>query len=207
MPSSGALTPLDLVRQCAERVLRWRAGGAWLTASRHLDTLFAASREVVTAMIELSHTVLVNDPAASEAPVLTRDDVWEGLVMKAENALPFVPKMEKCDVVERKDNYILRDIRFGGDDLREEVTLTPKTRVEFRRVAGRVLGLITNEILDNSDGELELRFSFHLEIEGVDHGSREEREYEENMRDAYMGAVSATLGAIRKMTLERAAGR
>jgi hypothetical protein len=157
-------------------------------------------------MIELSHAVLVNDPADPDAPVLTRDDVWEGLVMKAENALPFVPKMEKCEVVERKDNYILRDIRFGGDDLREEVTLTPKSKVEFRRVEGRVLGLITNEILENSAGELELEFSFSLEIEGVEHGSREERDYEETMRDAYMGAVGATLGAIRKMTRERATG-
>jgi hypothetical protein len=157
-------------------------------------------------MIELRHSVLVNDPADPDAPVLTRDDVWEGLVMKAENALPFVPKMEKCDVVERRDNYILRDIRFGGDDLREEVTLTPKSKVKFRRVAGRVLGLITNEILENAEGQLELEFSFNLEIEGVEHGSREERDYEENMRDAYMGAVGATLSAIRTMSRQRATG-
>lgn len=155
-------------------------------------------------MIELSHSVLVNDPADPQAPVLTRDDVWDGLVMKAENALPFVPKMEKCDVVEQRENFILRDIHFGGDDLREAVTLTPKIRVEFRRIQGRVMGLITNEILENSEGDLELKFSFALEIEGVKPGSREERDYEENMRDAYMGAVAATLGAIRKNAGQRA---
>lgn len=155
-------------------------------------------------MIELSHSVLVNDPGDPETPVLTRDDVWDGLVMKAENALPFVPKMEKCDVVEKHENFILRDIRFGGDDLREAVTLTPKTSVEFRRVQGRVLGVITNEILENSDGELELKFSFALEIEGVEPGSSEERDYEANMRDAYLGAVGATLAAIRKTVVQRA---
>lgn len=155
-------------------------------------------------MIKLSHSVPVNDPADRSVPVLTRDDVWDGLVMKAENALPFVPKMDKCDVVEQRENFILRDIRFRGDDLREAVTLTPKTRVEFRRVQGRVLGMITNEILESEKGDLELKFSFALEIEGVKEGSREERDYEENMRDAYMGAVSATLGAIRKMVLQRA---
>ncbi len=155
-------------------------------------------------MIELSHSVHVNDPGDPEAPVLMRDDVWDGLVMKAENALPFVPSMEKCDVVEQRENFILRDIRFGGDDLREAVTLTPKTSVEFRRVQGRVLGVITNEILENPSGELELKFSFALEIEGAEPGSREEREYEANMRDAYLGAVVATLGAIRKMVMQRA---
>ena len=155
-------------------------------------------------MIELSHSVLVNDPTDPNAPVLTRGDVWDGLVMKAENALPFVPKMEKCDVVEKRENFVLRDIRFGGDDLREAVTLTPKDRVEFRRVQGRVLGLITNEILENANGDLALKFSFALDIEGVEAGSREERDYEANMRDAYMGAVGATLGAIRKMVAQRA---
>jgi hypothetical protein len=155
-------------------------------------------------MIELSHSVPVNDPSVPDAPVLTRDDVWEGLVMKAENALPFVPKMERCDVVERRENFILRDIRFGGDDLREAVTLTPKTKVEFRRVEGRVLGVITNEVLEDASGDLELEFSFALEIDGVEPGSREEREYEETMRDAYIGAVGATMDAIRQMVAQRA---
>jgi len=164
----------------------------------------ALIEQKVNPMIELSHSVHVNDPGDPEAPVLMRDDVWDGLVMKAENALPFVPSMEKCDVVEQRENFILRDIRFGGDDLREAVTLTPKTSVEFRRVQGRVLGVITNEILENPSGELELKFSFALEIEGAEPGSREEREYEANMRDAYLGAVVATLGAIRKMVMQRA---
>jgi hypothetical protein len=155
-------------------------------------------------MIELRRAVAVNDPGDPELPVLTRDDVWDGLVMKAQNALPFVPKMEKCDVVEQRDNFILRDIRFGGDDLREAVTLTPKSKVEFRRVAGRVLGVITNRILEDDGSGLELEFGFKLEIEGVEAGSQEERDYEGNMRDAYMGAVVATLGAIRKMALQRA---
>jgi hypothetical protein len=122
--------------------------------------------------------------------------------MKAQNALPFVPKMEKCDVIEQRENFILRDVRFGGDDLREAVTLTPKTKVEFRRVGGRVLGVITNEILENPAGDLELTFSFELEIDGVEPGSPEERDYESNMRDAYIGAVTATLGAIRKTTVQ-----
>ena len=156
-------------------------------------------------MIELSRSVLVNDPEDQDAPVLTRDDVWDGLVMKAENALPFVPKMEKCDVVEQRENFILRDVNFAGDDLREAVTLTPKSKVEFKRVEGRVLGVITNEILGDSADDLELKFSFALEIDGVEAGSKEEKDYEENMRGAYEGAVVATLGAIRQVAAQRTA--
>ncbi len=152
-------------------------------------------------MIELEHAVLVNDPANSEGPVLTQDDVWEGLLMKANNALPFVPQMEKCDVVEERENFILRDIHIFGDDLREEVTLTPKSQVQFKRVEGRVLGVIKNDLYENADGELELKFSFKLEIQNPKPG--EEQEHLDKMRDAYMGAVVATLGAIRKLAVQR----
>ncbi len=156
-------------------------------------------------MIELSRSLRVNDPENPDVPLLSRDDVWDGLVMKAENALPFVPKMEKCEVVERRENFILRDINFAGDDLREAVTLTPKRKVEFKRVGGRVLGVISNEILGDSTEDLELKFSFALEIDGVEAGSKEEKDYEENMRGAYEGAVVATLGAIRKLAAQRTA--
>ena len=41
-------------------------------------------------MYELSRTVPVNEPGK---PVLSRHDVWTGLMMKANNALPYVPQM------------------------------------------------------------------------------------------------------------------
>lgn len=37
------------------------------------------------------------NPAGADV-TLTRDLVWRGLVMKAENALPFVPAMQECTV-------------------------------------------------------------------------------------------------------------
>jgi hypothetical protein len=49
------------------------------------------------AMYQLSRTVPVNEPQKS---FLSRHDVWTGLLMKANNALPYVPEMKKCEVVE-----------------------------------------------------------------------------------------------------------
>ncbi len=48
-------------------------------------------------MYQLSRTVPVNEPKKS---FLSRHDVWTGLLMKANNALPYVPEMKKCEVVE-----------------------------------------------------------------------------------------------------------
>ena len=50
-------------------------------------------------MHAVSLSIPVNPPGAE--PRLTRDEVWRGLVMKAENAVPFVPGMTRCEIVER----------------------------------------------------------------------------------------------------------
>jgi hypothetical protein len=153
-------------------------------------------------MIELTKAIPVNEPGM---PVLTRADVFAGLKMKADNALPFVPAITKCDVIERRSPLqFVRDIELRGEKLRELVTLEPETRVTFQRLAGSVLGTILNEIEEDPDGSLSLRFSFKLMLEGIAAGSDEETEYARTMESDYMKAVDATLGAIRKVALAKA---
>src|SRR5262245_424871 len=64
-------------------------------------------------MYAISETVPVNP--AGITPVLSKSQVWQGLVMKAENALPFVPAMESCEIVERYGDGFLREIVLRGD--------------------------------------------------------------------------------------------
>ena len=80
-------------------------------------------------MYTLSYAIEVNPEGAS--PVLNAEQVWKGLEMKAENALPFVPGMTRCEVVERTDNTILREITFAGDDFKEFITLHAPVQVQF----------------------------------------------------------------------------
>ena len=61
-------------------------------------------------MIYVSKEVAANENLPSGQPKLSRSDIWKGLVMKAENALPFVPGMAKCNVVARTPNGLVRDI-------------------------------------------------------------------------------------------------
>ena len=50
-------------------------------------------------MVQASRTIKVNeDPREAR---LDRSLVWHGLVMKAENPLPFVPVITSCKVIER----------------------------------------------------------------------------------------------------------
>ncbi len=147
-------------------------------------------------MIYVSHQLPVNEP---DQPHLTRADVWDGLVMKANNALPFVPSMTFCEVVARHSDTVFdRDIDFRGQRFTERITLESPHRVVFTRISGPVLGTIANEI-EGTDDALALRFSFALVVAGAPGGSSEEEAYAEGMTGDYLKAVAATLSAMRRI--------
>jgi len=151
-------------------------------------------------MIKVSRRIPVNEPGQ---PTLSRSDVWQGLVMKADNALPFVPAMTHCQVLEREGNNVfVREIEFRGERCHERVTLQPQERVLFERLDGSVLGTIRNEIEDGEDG-LGLRFSFGLTLAGEADGSPAEVAYGAVVEKDYLKAVDATLAAIRRMKTDR----
>jgi hypothetical protein len=152
-------------------------------------------------MIYVTKEVAANDGVPAGQPKLRRSDIWKGLVMKAENALPFVPGMAKCNVVQRTPNGLVRDIVFRGEDARERITFHPENKVVFVRESGNVDGFIVNEVLGHDDN-LRLRFSFALQLVDAPSDSAEEREFREIMERDYVKAVEATLGAIRKMVAD-----
>ena len=148
-------------------------------------------------MVRAARTIKINsDPAE---PPLTRALVWRGLVMKAENPMPFVPVISSCRVVERSDNELIREIVDRGDPITERVTFLPERMVQFERLSGRVLGTILNEIIEDDDGDLALRFTFNLAVEGVSAGSTAERQFADEMESGYLMAVAATLKAVRQL--------
>jgi hypothetical protein len=147
-------------------------------------------------MIFVSHALPVNVP---DEPRLTPANVWDGLVLKANNALPFVPAMTYCEVTRRHSDTVFdRDIDFRGQRFTERITLEAPYRVTFTRIAGPVLGTIANEVESTDDG-LALRFSFALVVTGVAGGSAEEQAYADSMTGDYLKAVAATLNAMRRL--------
>ena len=150
-------------------------------------------------MIYVTHQLPVNAPGE---PRLNRAAVWDGLVLKANNALPFVPSMTFCEVIARHDDTVFdRDIDFRGQRFTERITLEVPHRVVFTRIAGPVLGTIANEI-EGADDDLHLRFSFALVVSGVEGGSAGEQEYADSMTGDYLKAVEATLGAMRRIAAD-----
>lgn len=145
-------------------------------------------------MYTLSYAIPVN-PAGAE-PKLTMQQVWRGLELKAENAIPFVNGMTQCDVLERKDNTITRVVTFKGTQHREFITLFEPVKVQFERMDGT--GWIDNTLSESESG-LMLSFTFGVTFPGIAENTPEEKVQGDTMRGAYVGAVEATLSRVRQM--------
>lgn len=155
-------------------------------------------------MFTVDKTIAVNAALATGEPSLDRGALWAGLVMKGEDARPFVPVMEKCEVEARGDGWLTRAIQIRGQVMREKVTFAPKHTVTFERLDGIEKGTILNEILEADDGALLLRFTFTLTREDMEHGSAEEAAYAAGMEDTYLKAVQSTVDTIRRLIKEGA---
>jgi|SRR5689334_14571504 hypothetical protein len=151
-------------------------------------------------MYTLSVAIDVNPPDI--APRLTQDQVWRGLVMKAENAVLFVPRMQSSTVLERWSDGLLREVVNDGHRFREKITFTPTVEVLFERVGTEDnAGWITNVISESEHGLL-LTFTFAVNLPGAAPGTAQERAKGAAMRESYVGAVRATLARVRELVGE-----
>ena len=145
-------------------------------------------------MFTLSHTMPVN----TKEPALNRSQIWQGLLLKAENPVPFLDAMTSCTVIDRSDNWLLRDFTLRDEDMQERVTFEPEERVTFERTRSAAMGTILNEILTLDDGSMGLRFTFTLDVDGLADGSPEETAFAERMSQSYFQGVGSTLAEIRR---------
>jgi hypothetical protein len=147
-------------------------------------------------------SVAVEVNPAGVTPVLGHEQVWRGLVMKAENAVPFVPGMESCIVLERHADGLLREVVVRGNRFKERITFTAPVQVHFERVdTAEHAGWITN-VISEWDRGLLLTFTYAVNFPGMTPASEEERRQGEAMKSAYVSAIEATLRAVRKLAVE-----
>ena len=145
-------------------------------------------------MYTLSYAIPINPPGVK--PELTREQVWAGLVMKVDDAIPFVTGMTQCDVIERTADTVTRMVTFRGNQHKEHITLYAPIKVHFHRPDGS--GWIDNTISESEAGLL-LTFTFGINFPGIAANSPEEAAQGEAMRGAYLGAVTATLSYTREL--------
>ena len=155
-------------------------------------------------MIFSTATVPVN-PEGEEP--LTRDQIWEGLVLKARDARLFLPPgfCTKCEVVAEGDGYIVREATILGDDLSEIITFEPKHKVSFHQFDSPREGVIVNQLFEDEAGALQLRFYCLIGLKDVEPGGPEEQAEQTQFDSAdkgYANALRSTIARTRALVKE-----
>src|SRR6202012_6039573 len=111
----------------SRRARRWAGGRRHRMRDRpprrceELERQRGLTEERHVQIISLERSLPVN--AVGSASPISRAEVWRGLVLKADNALPFVPQMTYCKVLERESaSRFIREVELRGDRMRERVT-------------------------------------------------------------------------------------
>lgn len=147
-------------------------------------------------MIYSTATVPLNP--AGETP-LTRAQAWAGLVRKARDARQFLPPnvCTRCEVVQESATHIVREATIAGDELREIIAFEPEHKVSFFQASGPREGVIVNELFEDDEGALQLRFYCYLGLRGKEAGGAEERA-EQAWMDGEQGYRAALLSTLKR---------
>jgi hypothetical protein len=159
-------------------------------------------------MIYSTATVPVNPPG--EMP-LSKAQVWRGLELKARDARLFLPPgaCTACDVTLEGPDYIMREAQIMGDLICEFVSFVPQSKVSFHQIRGPREGVIINEIIEDANGVLALRFYCLIGLKSAEPGSPAEQA-EQSVFDSeergYPAALRATLARTRQLVAEGVIG-
>ena len=149
--------------------------------------------------LRFEHLVEINDPGNPQLDPLTPDQLWQGLVLRAESPELFVLGLDRAEVVGRGDGWIDRVLHFGAATIHDRVVFEPrrKVRYETAATADHAGGTLTMGIETPAPGALLLRFVYETTMPSVD-ASGDDR-YAEIVKSAYHEAVIDTVRKIREI--------
>ncbi len=148
--------------------------------------------------MNFEHLIQINDPLNPLLDPLTREQVWQGLMLRVERPQLFVAGLEDCTILSRDGDTIERELDYGVTTVRDRVTLTPTERVRYEIAAtdSHVGGTLTMTIEAPDDLQLFLRFQYSTTLPEA-HGS-DDRQTNEIVKSAYREADIDTVRLIRQ---------
>ena len=150
--------------------------------------------------MNFQHIIQINDLQNPLIEVLTRDQIWSGLLHRVEDATPFLPGLERCTIVERHADHLLRELDFGAAVIHDRVTLVENHWVRFEIVPSEqhAGGSLTISIEEPEPLALFLRFAYTTTL--ANNPNSEDRAYIEYVKSAYHQSDVDCVKLIRTLT-------
>jgi hypothetical protein len=152
--------------------------------------------------MKFEHLIEINDPLNPLADTMTREQLWRGLVLRAEDPKMFMPHLDECTLGERESGSFARRLRYGELVIDDVVHLTPLQEVRYEVPAqGEIAASrMTMTIETPSEGVMWVRFLYD---DGNASATDEMgRMYEDFKKSAYQEADNDTIKIVRQLALE-----
>lgn len=148
--------------------------------------------------MNFEHLIQINDPLNPLVEAMTREQLWEGLVLRAEQPQLFVLGLDTCTVLSRTGNTLERELHYGQATVRDRVTLLANESVRYDILAteSHVGGSLTMTIEQPDDLQLFLRFEYSTTLPVSD--DEDARRTQEIVKSAYRESDIDTVRLIRQ---------
>jgi len=148
--------------------------------------------------MKFAHLIEINDPLNPLIDRLSREQLWRGLVLRAETPMDFVPYLDQCHILERAELSMSRELRYGDLVVRDRVTFLPQYQVVYHVPAqnGIPESRLTMTIEEPEPEILFVRFEYD---NGAEEESAVEAFYNDFRRSAYKESDIDTVRMIREM--------
>ena len=149
--------------------------------------------------MRFEHLIEINDPRNPMVPLLTREQLWQGLMFRAEDATHFLPGLEACIILERSNSRLHRRLDFGRAAIEDTVTWSHHEWMCFTvaRSPTHAGGTLTIRIEEPEHGHLFLRFAYATTL-GETPGD-EDAAYAGFVESAYRESDIETVRVIRAL--------
>ncbi|MCG5074684.1 SRPBCC family protein [Paraburkholderia tagetis] len=148
--------------------------------------------------MNFEHLIQINDPLNPLVLPMTREQLWEGLVLRAEQPQLFVIGLDSCTILSREGNTLERELHYGHATVRDRVTLTPNENVRYDILptAEYVGGSLTMTIEQPDELQLFLRFEYRTTLPTTD--TKDDHQTSEIVKSAYHESDIDTVRLIRQ---------
>jgi hypothetical protein len=150
--------------------------------------------------MNFEHLIEINDPGNPLLEPLSRQQLWQGLALRAENPELSVIGLDACVVLNRSPNYLRRELRFGHMRVNDEVFFTPLEEVRYEVMASELFpaSRLVMRIEEPVPGRCFVRF-IYSDTAGTGTETEEDQMVRDHLKQAYIQTDQDTIAVIREL--------
>lgn len=149
--------------------------------------------------MKFEHLVEINDLSNPAIEVITREQLWRGLVLRAEMPRLFFSYLDDASIMDRTEASMTRTLKYGELEITDRVSLVHLEHVHYDVAAQKDIpqSSLRMSIEEPQPDALFVRFAY--DSGGAEAEDAEAKMYNEYRKSAYQEADVDTVRIIREL--------